>query len=67
MEESCPYLSRLLPGLIDNSFRIVLDSLFPPPMKFNKKNSWIERVSIENNFELVFNEAEFNKSSNVIL
>lgn len=31
LELSCSLLAKILPNVIDNAFRIVLDPLFPPP------------------------------------
>lgn len=34
LEISCPLLSRIIPGMIENSLRIGLDPLFPPPSHY---------------------------------
>ena len=31
LEMSCPLLSRIIPEVLENTFRIVLDPIFPPP------------------------------------
>ena len=31
LELSCPLLSRIIPNMLENAFRITLDPLFPPP------------------------------------
>jgi tubulin---tyrosine ligase len=56
LETSCAFLSRIIPACLDNTFRLVLDPLFPPPYEKKKLNSWLEDVNISNKFELVFNE-----------
>ena len=37
LELSCPLLARIIPELLDNVFRIVLDPLFPSPDPTNNK------------------------------
>lgn len=55
LETSCAFLSRIIPACIDNTLRLVLDPLFPPPSDSKKAASWIEDSNISNKFELVFN------------
>lgn len=52
----CPLLSRIVPAVLDNAFRLSIDPLFPPP-DFNlaKKNVMHEIMPI-NKFHLVFDE-----------
>ena len=38
LEESCGYLAKLLPKMIDNAFRIAVDPIFPPPRSRQKKS-----------------------------
>jgi tubulin polyglutamylase TTLL1/tubulin monoglycylase TTLL3/8 len=35
LELSSPLLARLIPQMLENSFRIVADPLFPPPEGFS--------------------------------
>lgn len=35
LELSSPLLARLIPSMLDSSFRIVVDPLFPPPEGFS--------------------------------
>ena len=56
LETSCAFLSRIIPACIDNTFRLVLDPLFPPPFENKKLASWLDDAHIGNKFELVFNE-----------
>ena len=35
----CPLLERLIPAMIDDSFRIVIDPMFPPPANFSSLSS----------------------------
>ena len=45
LEICCPLLARIIPELLDNSFRIALDPLFQPPALLNEKIAPV----IENN------------------
>ena len=56
LELSCPLQARIIPAMLDNSFRLSVDPLFPPP-DFNmaKKNTLHEILPI-NKYELVFDE-----------
>jgi tubulin monoglycylase TTLL3/8 len=51
LELSSNYLSILIPAMVENAFKIVLDPLFPPP--FGK----VGDVLIDNKFELIFHQA----------
>jgi hypothetical protein len=31
---NCPVLERVIPGMLENTFRIAVDPLFPPPSHF---------------------------------
>ena len=43
LEMSCPLLARIIPELLDNVFRIVLDPVFPSPdLSSNRKHSMNE-------------------------
>jgi len=55
LETSCAFLSRIIPACIDNTLRLVLDPLFPPPNDSKKAVSWIEDTNLTNKFELVYN------------
>jgi hypothetical protein len=56
LELSCPLMARIIPAMLDNVFRVVVDPLFPPP-DFNmaKKNLMHDILPI-NKLELVFDE-----------
>jgi hypothetical protein len=65
LELSCPLLSRLIPSVVENTFkydvllyRICLDPFFPPPEDWNtsKKNFLPDNAIEENRFELIFDE-----------
>jgi hypothetical protein len=56
LELCCPLLSRIIPNMLDNSVRLVVDPLFPPPDNFRKNNSIPWDLCLENKFELVFDE-----------
>ena len=55
LELSSPYLARLIPSMIENSLKIAVDPIFPPPPYPNAKRHLIPDA-LENKFELVFNE-----------
>ena len=50
----CPLLRRLIPGMVEDSMRIVVDPLFPPPHNFSKGVK--HELCPENKYELVFDE-----------
>ena len=37
LELSAPLLARLIPNMLENSWRVVADPLFPPPEGFAQK------------------------------
>jgi hypothetical protein len=56
LELSNSYLSQLIPMMLDNAFRLVVDPLFPPPDNlFSRRNSTVD-LTPENKFELIFDE-----------
>mmetsp|Transcript_17510 Transcript_17510/g.16730 ORF Transcript_17510/g.16730 Transcript_17510/m.16730 type:complete len:157 (+) Transcript_17510:3427-3897(+) len=56
LEMSCPLLARIIPEVLDNVFRIVLDPVYPSPdLSSNRKYSMNE-IPQELKFELVFDE-----------
>ena len=61
LELSCPYLSKLIPAVIDNTFRITIDQLFIPPFDQKKFQKWIGEATITNKFELVFSESKIKE------
>ncbi|CAD8065550.1 unnamed protein product [Paramecium sonneborni] len=52
LECSGPLLSKLIPQLIEDLFKLVLDPLYPPPQFYTSKK--IIYDSFENKFELIF-------------
>ena len=56
LELSCPLLARLIPSMLENSFRIVADPLFPPPEGFSQKKQVVNELTPECKFHLVFDE-----------
>jgi hypothetical protein len=60
IETSCPLLMRLIPSMLDNVFRITLDTLFPPPLKWapqkHKSGLTVDSPFDSNKFELIFDE-----------
>lgn len=59
LEISSSYLSYLIPTMLENVFRITLDTLFPPP-PYNRNHEPIP----ENRFELIFHELIDGKQNN---
>ncbi|CAD8165580.1 unnamed protein product [Paramecium pentaurelia] len=55
IEICCPLLSKLIPQMLDNAFKICLDPIFPPPNFYNPKKIVCENY-LDNKFELVFDE-----------
>ncbi|CAD8073321.1 unnamed protein product [Paramecium sonneborni] len=49
LETCCPLLARLISHLIENTIRIAIDPMFPPPL--NKKKHILDQKSL---FELIF-------------
>lgn len=35
LEVGCPLLSKLIPNMIENSMRLIVDPLYPPPENFS--------------------------------
>lgn len=63
LELSCPLLGRIIPGMLENAFKIAVDPIFPPPdieeiVGCNKKLVLTENLFENNKFELIFDEAE---------
>lgn len=53
LELSCPLLGRLIPSMVENAFKIVVDPIFPPPdieeiANYNKKLFLTDNL-LENN------------------
>jgi hypothetical protein len=62
LETSSPILGKIIPSLLENTFKVTLDSQFPMPalaeFPLNKKPQLPENVFESNKFELVFDEVE---------
>ena len=50
---SSAYLARLIPAMLDNAFRIVVDSHFPEPEGRRRTSEWTSQPFV-NKFELVY-------------
>lgn len=57
LELSSPYLARIIPAMVENTIKIAIDPLFPPPPVPNSKKHQIPDA-LDNRFELVFNEKD---------
>jgi hypothetical protein len=56
LEMNSPLLAKLIPHMIDNSFRIAIDPMFPPPENFVWKKSMVSEICTVNKYELIFDE-----------
>lgn len=57
LELSCSYLSKIIPEMLENAFKIVLDPLFPPQIEHKKFKNWVEDSSFVNRFSLIFSSS----------
>lgn len=50
LELSSPLLARLIPNMLENSFRIVVDPMFQPPEGFSQRSqlymSFVPKINI---------------------
>ncbi|TNV87784.1 hypothetical protein FGO68_gene15266 [Halteria grandinella] len=56
LEMSCPLLARIIPEVLDNTFRIVLDPIFPAPSGDQSNNRKYQLIPQEIKYTLVFDE-----------
>ena len=56
LEVCCPLLARIIPELLDNSFKIVLDPLFPSPDLSHNRKFQLNELPQEVKYQLVFDE-----------
>ena len=56
LELGCPLLARLIPGMVENALRLVVDPLYPPPENWSQKKCVVNDICPDNKFELVFDE-----------
>lgn len=55
LELSCPVLVDIIPDMIENSLKIGVDSIMPPPYSFvEKRPRFSGNVLEENHFELLY-------------
>ena len=54
LELSCSYLSKIIPDMLENSFRIALDPMFPPPEAHKKFKGWIKNYNLLNKYILIY-------------
>jgi hypothetical protein len=40
LEMNCPVLNRIVPSLVENAFRIGLDSIIPPPLNYSSTHKY---------------------------
>lgn len=53
LELSSPSLARIIPAMVENSFRIAVDQIFPEPLSSKRAST---ELLPENRFELIFSE-----------
>lgn len=64
LELSSPYLETLIPKMVDNAFCLTVDQIFPGEyMDGSKKDP--QSGLLNNEFELIFNEAKYNRDLNL--
>ena len=56
LELSCPLLARLIPIMVENALRLVVDPLYPPPENWTQKKCVVHDICPDNKFELIFDE-----------
>lgn len=58
LELSSPLLESIIPGMLDNAFKISLDILFPPPTNWpqGKRHILIDQKINSNLFTIIFDE-----------
>lgn len=56
LELASPYLRILIPAMVENAFRLVIDSLFPVPRRQHQE------VTSLNRFELIFHSESYGKN-----
>jgi len=60
LELSSPLLARLIPTMLENSFKIGLDGVFFPPEHFSSKKAFIGDACPENRYTLCFDDSDPN-------
>jgi len=58
LELSSPLISRLIPNMLENVFRIAADPIFPPPEGWSLKKQVVHEICPENKFSLIFDEKQ---------
>lgn len=66
LELSCPLLARIIPGMVENAFKIAVDPIFPPPKEIGKAKPISEDLFEGNKFSLVFSSREEADLSSVL-
>lgn len=56
LELGCPLLARLIPGMVENALRLVVDPLYPPPENWSQKKCVVNDICPDNKFELIFDD-----------
>ena len=56
LELSSGLLATIIPNMLENAFRIVVDPLFPQPIGKKSYSNYLNENNLENKFELIFHE-----------
>ena len=56
LELSSPLLARLIPNMLENAFKLVVDPQFQPPENFSHKKAFVGDCCPETRFELIYDE-----------
>jgi len=56
LELASPLLARLIPSMLENSLRLSVDPIFPPPENFSQRKHVVNELCPENKYDLVFDE-----------
>jgi len=57
LELTSPYIARLIPAMVENSIKIAVDPIFPPPPVPNSKKHQIPDA-MDNRYELIYNDRD---------
>ena len=69
LETTCPLLQQIIPEMLEQTLRITVDCLFPPPQEWNpSRKMWTGEDPLKSNmFQLIFEESEFGMLAEGVL
>ena len=56
LDLSNSHLAHLIPSMLENALRIVVDPLFPPPEGFSQNKQHSRELCPENKYDIIFDE-----------